>query len=99
MKASDPNINEVLSMIWMSLLWENEERGEGATMWNKNRQEGLRNMKDSLTEVAAFEDGGEGHDPSSVGRFWKLKSSVGCHPSRRQRRQASSGKLFTRLAT
>lgn len=97
MKVSDFNINEVLSMIWMFFLWENEERGEGVIMWNKNRQEGFRNMKDFLIEVVVFEDGGEGYDLSSVGRFWKLKFSVGCYFLRRQRRQVFSGKFFIRL--
>lgn len=72
-------------MIWMALLRENEERGKGATVWNKNSQEGLKNVRDAPTDVAVFEDEGEGLDPSSVGSFWKLKSSVGCHPIERQR--------------
>lgn len=62
-------------------------------------KEGLGNVRDAQTDVAASEDRGEGHLPSGVGSSWKLKSSVGCHLTKRQRRQASCGKFCVRLAT
>lgn len=78
---------------------EKKERGVGTSSITSKEAGRTENVRDTSTDLALFEHGGEGHEPSSVGSLWELRSSLAWHPAMIQSLWAFSGKYCIRQAT